>query len=155
PRRGTNCLLGQVILVIARLGALGGTAALAFVRTARADASIAGALLAEQFASAPSNLAAAQRGVRAGALIGQVHQHNVVKQLLVDLAAELRRVDVDRAHLVALAVVHVERDHDVLLPRKKTTCASLHPLSSWPSPPTRGSGEKERRSKDHFIQCRG
>ena len=75
-----------------------------------ADAGVAGALLAEQLLGAAGHLAAAQGRVRAGALVGQVHQDDVVQQLLVDLAAELGRIDLDRADRFALAIEHVHGD---------------------------------------------
>ena len=79
-RRGAGTgLLGQVVLVIARLGALGGTAAAPLVGAAIADAGIAGPLLAEEFLGAAGHLAAA-RSVECvpASLVGQVHQHDVV-----------------------------------------------------------------------------
>ena len=84
-RRGPDGLLGQVVLVVARLRALGGAAAAALVGAAGADAGVAGALLAEQLLGAAGHLAAAQRRVGAGPLVGQVHQHDVVQQLLLIL----------------------------------------------------------------------
>src|SRR5437660_693481 len=84
---------------------LGGVAALALVGAARADAGVAGALLAEQLLGAAGHLAAAQRRVRARPAVGQVHEHHLVQQLLVDLAAQVRRVHVDGAHGPALGVV--------------------------------------------------
>ena len=100
---GADGLLRQMVFVVARLGALGGAAAAALVGAAGADAGVAGALLAEQLLGAAGHLAAAQRRVRAGPLVGQVHQHDVVQQLLVDLAAELGRIDLDRADRLTLA----------------------------------------------------
>ena len=103
-----TAFLGRV-LVVARLGALGGAAAAPLVGPLRADAGVAGALLAEQLLGAAGHLAAAQRRVRARPLVGQVHQHDFVQQLLVDLAAEVGGVDLDRPDRLALAVEHRQR----------------------------------------------
>src|SRR5947207_2963293 len=48
------------------------------------------------------DLAAAEGGVGAGALVGQVHDDDVVQHLAVDLAAEVRGIDLDLADLGAL-----------------------------------------------------
>src|SRR4029077_3046191 len=97
-------LPGHVVLVVARLGALGGAAAAALVGPPGADAGVAGPLLAEELVGAAGHLAAAEGGVGAGPLVGQVHDDDVVQQLAVDDAAELGRVDVDGADLGAGAV---------------------------------------------------
>ena len=47
---------------------------------------------------------------------GQVHQHDVVQQLLVHLAAEVGRVDRFLAHLFAGDVVYGDAEHDVDIP---------------------------------------
>src|SRR5262249_10622709 len=105
---GADGLLRQVVFIVARLGALGGAAAAALVGAARADAGVAGALLAEQLPGAARDLTAAQRGVRAGALVREVHQHDLVQELLVDLAAELGGVNLHRANGLPLGVENVQ-----------------------------------------------
>src|SRR5207237_1323413 len=107
---GADGLLGQVVFVVAGLGALGGAAALTLVGPAGADAGVAGALLAEQLFGAAGHLAAAQRRVGAGPLVGQVHQDDFVQQLLVDLAAEVGRADFDGADRLAALVEDVEAE---------------------------------------------
>src|SRR5205814_1219842 len=118
-RGGADGLLGQVVLVVARLGPLGGAAAAALVGAAGADAGVAGALLAEQLLGAAGDLAAAQGRVRARPLVGEVHEDDLVQQLLVDLAAEVGRVDLDLADRFALAVVDVKTQHGSLRPGAK------------------------------------
>jgi hypothetical protein len=53
--------------------------------------------------------------VRAGPLVGEVHEHHLVQQLAVDLAAELGRIDIHRADRIPLAVVDVEGKHDAAI----------------------------------------
>src|SRR5262249_46901179 len=84
-------------------GALGGAAAAALVGPPGADAGVAGTLLAEELLGAAGHLAAAEGRVGAGPLVGEVHQDDVVEQLAVDDAAELRGVDVDLPDLGAFA----------------------------------------------------
>src|SRR5438477_846162 len=47
----------------------------------------------------------------AGSLIGQVHQHHIVQELAVDLAAEFSGVDLDRAHRYTFAIKNVHAQH--------------------------------------------
>src|SRR5262249_20790540 len=75
---GADDLLGKVVLVVARFGALGGAAATALVGAASAGPGVAGALLAEQFLGAAGHLAAAEGGVGASPLVGQEHDDDVV-----------------------------------------------------------------------------
>src|SRR5262249_31908315 len=103
--------LGQVVLVVTRLRALGRAAAAALVGAARSDAGVAGALLAEQLLRAAGHLAAALRRVRPGPLVGQVHDHHVVQQLAIDLAAELGGVHLDGADRITLAVENWQCQH--------------------------------------------
>src|SRR5262245_24951940 len=101
-----------MILVIPRLGALGGAAAAPLVGPLGADTGVAGALLAEQLFGAASNFATPQRGVGAGPAIGQVHQHDLVKKLLVNRAAEVGGVDPKGAHGLALSVEDAQAQGD-------------------------------------------
>ena len=46
--------------------------------------------------------------MRAGTLIGQVHQDHIVQQLAIDGPAKLRRIDLDLTYGFALAVVDIQ-----------------------------------------------
>ena len=98
-----------MVFVIARLGALGGAAALALGGAARADASVACPFLAEELLGAAGDFAAAQRRMRAGPLVGEKHHNYIVEHLAIDGAAELGRIDVNGADRLALPVEDIER----------------------------------------------
>jgi hypothetical protein len=49
--------------------------------------------------------------VRPSALVGKVHQDNVVQQLAIDFAAELGWIDIDGADGIALPVVYSQGKH--------------------------------------------
>src|SRR5262249_37416198 len=66
---------------------------LPFVCTLGSYAGVAGALLAEELLAAAGDVGAAPCVDRADAAIGLVHDDDVVEQLLVDLAAEVGRVN--------------------------------------------------------------
>src|SRR5207253_1712290 len=78
--------------------------------------------------------------MRAGALVGQMHDDDVVQQLLVDLAAELGRIDIDAADLLALAVDNIEANH---LP-------STPPVAHAPGSPAR---QKRITARHRAARC--
>ncbi len=107
-----------MVFIVARLRALGRAAAAALVGAFGADAGVAGPFLPKQLFGAAGNFAAAQGGMRAGPLVGQVHEHHFMKKLLVDLAAEFGRIDLHGADSLALAVHHVKAQRLRIFPGK-------------------------------------
>src|SRR5205807_2369532 len=102
--RGPNGFLRQMVLVIAGLRALGRAAALALVGPPRARPGVAGALLAEQLLGAAGDLAATQSRMRTSPLVGEIHQHDIMEKLLVDLATELLWVHLHGTYRFAVSI---------------------------------------------------
>ena len=71
--------------------------------------------------------------MRARPLVGEVHDHHVVQELPVDLAAELGRIDIDRADRLSLAIDNIETQHGCLpvppLPRLVSAISTALPVS--------------------------
>ena len=106
PDRGANGLLGHRVAIIAVPAGEGDTAALSLVGPLGPGAGVTGPLLAEQFLARAGDIGAAAGVDRADPARGQVHQHHVVEELLVDLAAEIGRVDRFLADFFAGGVVN-------------------------------------------------
>ena len=109
--RGPDRLLGHRVAVVSVAAGEGHAAALALVGPLGAGAGVAGPLLAEQLLARAGDVGPAAGVDRADPPRRQVHQHHVVQQLLVDLAAEVGRVDRLLADLLAGGVVDRYRQH--------------------------------------------
>ena len=102
---GPDGLLGHRVAVVAVAAGEGDAAALPLVGPLGAGAGVAGPLLAEELLARAGDVGPAAGVDRADPPRRQVHQHHVVQQLLVDLAAEIGRVDRLLADLLAGGVV--------------------------------------------------
>ena len=92
-QRGADRLLGHGVRVVAVAAGEGDAAPLPLVRALRAGAGVAGPLLPEQLLARARHVGPAPGVHGADPAVGQVHDHHVVEELLVDLAAEVGRVD--------------------------------------------------------------
>jgi hypothetical protein len=99
------------VAVIAIPAGEGDAAALALVGPLGAGAGVAGALLAEDLLARARDVRPAPGIDRADPPRGQVHQHHVVQQLLVDLAAEVGGIDRLLADPLAGGIVDRYRQH--------------------------------------------
>ena len=88
-----TALSGHRVAVVAIAAGEGDAAALPLVGPLRADAGVAGALLAEELLARAGDVRPAAGVDRPDPPRGEVHEHHVVQQLLVDLAAEISQVD--------------------------------------------------------------
>ena len=98
-------LLRGLLVVLARLRAVGDATAAAVRRPDRALAGVAGALLLERLLAAAADLGAGLGALRAAAASGQLGRDDLVHQRHVGLHAEHAVVEVERAGVVAGGVL--------------------------------------------------
>jgi hypothetical protein len=118
PDRGADGPLGQRVRVVAVAAGEGDAAALPLVRPLRPGAGVARALLAEELLARAGDVGPAPRVDGADPAVGLVHQDDVVEELLVDLAAEVGRVDRLLADPLARGVEDRHAEHGSILPSR-------------------------------------
>ena len=115
-QRELDHLLRGLLVVLARLRAVGDATAAHVRRAAGALAGVTGALLLERLPATAANLGSRLGALRTTAASGQLSGDDLVHQRHVGLHAEHRLVEVEVAGIVAGRVLHCDRCHVGHLP---------------------------------------
>ncbi len=129
-------LLGGLLVVLARLRAVGDATTAHVRRTAGALAGVAGALLLERLLATAADFGAGLGALRATATSGQLGGDDLVHQRHVGLHAEHLVVEVEAAGVVAGGVLHGDRCHVGHLPFTALRTMTTPPLGPGTEPLT-------------------